>query len=168
MWGCTEKGGKTCEYDLGGTAGLQEDADIPISTPSCSDVELVCDELLRGSRRLIRSRLSLLGFSRSSSVVILRACLNSCPPDVVLPSLGPAALERDWATGGARTVRSSGVFLPCGRGMVMLPGVEGSRASGTRLEISQLGEWASGCTGIWTDGGLSEGGGAQRGKAVSS
>lgn len=150
---------------------MQVDDGAPISTPSLSEMELVGAELLRGSRRLIRSILSsvfLLGFSSCPSVVMLRACLNSCPPDVVPPSPAPVGLERDWAMGGARTLPSSGVFLPWGRGMVMLLGVEGSNESGTRLEISRLGEWVSICTGSWTDGGLSQVGGTPAGKAVSS
>lgn len=145
---------------------MEVDDCIPISTPSLSDVELVCAEPLRGSRRLMRSILSSVVLSRSPSVVLLRACLNSCPPDVVPPSPIPACLER--ATGGARTLPSSGVFLPCGRGMVILPGVEGSKGSRPWPELSWLGEWNSVCTWSWTDGGLSQVRGTQTGWAVSS
>lgn len=155
---------------MGGTVGLQEDDNIPVSTPSLTELELVCAELLSGSRRSRRSILSsanLVGLSRSPSVVILNACLNSCPP-VVLPSPVTAGLERDCATGGARTVPSSGVFLPWGRGMVMLLGVQSSKGSLPGPELSWFGEWDSVCTGSWTDGGLSQVGGTPTDRAVSS
>lgn len=134
---------------------------------SVSAEELVFPELLRGSRRLNRSILSsatLVGASKSPSVVMLKACLNSCPPVVVLPSPNPAALGRVGTAGGARTVPSSGVFLPWGRGMVMLAELEGSERSGAEPEFSRPGEEESTCTGSWTDGGLSQVRGAQTGE----
>ena len=126
-----------------------------MSTSSLCDVELLGAELFRGSRRLIRSRLSSgasVDFSMSLFVVMLKACLNSSRPDVVPTSAAPDGLDRDWAPGSARTLPSSGVFLPWGLGIVILQGTEWS--SGYRL--SQFGEWVSVCTGSWKDEGLSQ------------
>lgn len=133
--------------------------------------ELVLAEAFRGSRRLIRSWSSshtLRGFSSSLSVDMLRACLNSCPPTVGCPSPAAAALQLVWAPGVTSTVPGSGVFLPWGRGMVMLPRVDGSERSGPRIELSGLVVRETICSGSLTDGRVSQTGFVETGITASS